>query len=224
MIGHEQLLATVFWATELPRDEQERVRLGISLRTLQPGTSLIHRGDFHDSWTGVINCFLKLGSVSKSGKAVSYVGLAPSCWFGEGSLLKNEPRQYDVTALRCSQIAQLDRNTFFWLYENSVTFNRLLVRLINERLSHLIAIVENERTLHATGKVARSLAWLFNPVISPFIGSHIHISQAEIGMLAGVSRQVANQTLRELGAARLLRNERGRITILDLAKLRSYGD
>jgi DNA-binding IscR family transcriptional regulator len=61
-------------------------------------------------------------------------------------------------------------------------------------------------------------------VISPFMGSHIDISQEEIGLLAGVSRPVANRVLQELEKAGLLRNEGGGVTILDLERLRYYGE
>ncbi|MET3662150.1 Crp/Fnr family transcriptional regulator [Aquamicrobium ahrensii] len=224
MISEEQLLTSVFWAQELPLAEQERARRGITLRTVEAGAYLIHRGDRIDNWIGVVSGLLRLGSITTSGKAVTYAGLPPSCWFGEGSLLKDEPRQYDVLALRRTQVALLNRATFHWLYENSVAFDRLLVRLINERLGQFIAQVEHDRTLDSTGKVARSLASLFNPVISPFMGSHIDISQEEIGLLAGVSRPVANRVLQELEKAGLLRNEGGGVTIVDLERLRRYGE
>ncbi|WP_258045527.1 Crp/Fnr family transcriptional regulator [Mesorhizobium sp. NBSH29] len=224
MISAEQFLASVFWARELPEEERERARRGIMLRTLEPGTYFIHRGDRIDNWIGVVSGMLRLGSITTSGKAVTYAGLPPSCWFGEGSLLKDEPRQYDVLALRRTQVALLNRSTFFWLFENSVAFDRLLVRLINERLGQFIAQVEHDRTLDSSGKVARSLASLFNPVISPFVGSHLDISQEEIGLLAGVSRPVANRILQELEKAGLIRNEGGGVTIRDLEKLRGYGE
>jgi CRP-like cAMP-binding protein len=224
VISEEQFLSSTFWAQELPRDEQERARRGTTWRTLDAGAYLIHRGDRVDNWIGVVSGLLKLGSITISGKAVTYAGLPPSCWFGEGSLLKDQPRQYDVIALRRTQVALLNRSTFMWLYGNSVAFNRLLVRLFNERLGQFIALVEYDRTLDSTGKVARNLASLFNPVISPFVGKHLDISQEEIGLLAGVSRQVANRTLQELEKAGLLRNEGGGVTILDLEKLRRYGE
>ncbi|WP_269932959.1 Crp/Fnr family transcriptional regulator [Aminobacter sp. HY435] len=224
MISSEQFLSSAFWARELPEDERERARRGITLRVLEPGTYLIHRGDRIDSWIGVVSGLLRLGSITTSGKAVTYAGLPPSCWFGEGSLLKDEPRQYDVLALRRTQVALLNRSTFLWLFENSVAFDRLLVRLINERLGQFIAQVEHDRTLDSTGKVARSLASLFNPVISPFVGSHLDISQEDIGLLAGVSRPVANRILQELEKAGLIRNEGGGVTILDLEKLRRHGE
>ncbi len=35
-------------------------------------------------------------------------------------------------------VALMDRSTFFWLFENSVGFNRFLVRQLNERLGQFI--------------------------------------------------------------------------------------
>lgn len=224
MVDEQQFLSAVFWARELPPDERERARRGTSFRQLEAGSYLIHRGDRVEHWTGVVSGLLRLGSVTTSGKAVTYAGLPASIWFGEGSLLKAEPRQYDVLALRPTQVAMLNRASFTWLYENSVAFNRLLVRLLNERLGQFIALVEHDRTLDSAGKVARSLAWLFNPVLSPFLGAHIEISQEEIGLIAGVSRPVANRTLQELEKAGLIRTEHGGVTVLDLERLRRHGD
>ena len=98
---------------------------------------------------------------------MSFAGLTAGAWFGEGTVLKNEPRRYDMVALRDSRLALMDRATFFWLYENSVAFNRFLVAQLNERLGQFIGLVEYGRTLDATARLARSIASLFNPMLYP---------------------------------------------------------
>lgn len=224
MISREQLKTAAFWASELSDDEQERVRKGLTLRSYEAGAYLMHRGDVVDSWTGIAQGLMKLGSITDSGKPVTFAGLPAGMWFGEGSLIKGEPRQYDVVALRNTQVAFLNRATFLWLFENSLGFNKLLVRLINERLGQFIGLVEQHRMLESAGQMARSIAWLFNPVLCPSIGDHIEISQEEMGLLAGVSRQVTNRVLRELEADGLIALERGGITVKDLKRLRRYGE
>jgi biotin operon repressor len=52
---------------------------------------------------------------------------------------------------------------------------------------------------------------------------HIDISQEEIGLLSGMSRQAANKGLKILEGKGLLRVERGGVTVLDLARLSRYG-
>src|SRR6476646_7449535 len=164
------------------------------------------------------------GTVSSGGKAASFAGLTAGAWFGEGSVLKNEARRYDVVALRDTRLALTDRTTFFWLFENSVGFNRFLVRQLNERLGQFIGALEIDRTLDATGRVARSIASLFNPILYPDLTRHLEVTQEEIGALSGISRQNANQCLKRLEKEGVLRLEYGGVTILELERLRHYGE
>jgi DNA-binding GntR family transcriptional regulator len=60
-------------------------------------------------------------------------------------------------------------------------------------------------------------------VLYPEVGAHIDITQEELALLAGVSRQVANKALQSLEEAGLLRLERGGITVVDLVALGNYG-
>ena len=75
-------------------------------------------------------------------------------------MLKDQPRPYDVVALRDSQVAYLPRTTFTWLLDNSISFNRFLVNQLNERLGQFIAAIEYERLLDTDAKVAsRAFMW-----------------------------------------------------------------
>jgi len=224
VISADHLQKIASWSHDLKNDEIERARKGIVEKSYPAGAYICHRGDRLDSWTGVSSGLIKLGTVSKTGKAVTLAGLREGGWFGEGTLLKNEPRQYDLVALRDTTMAFMNNATFFWLFEHSAAFNRYLVRQFNERLGQFIALVEYDRMLDATARVARNIAWLFNPVLYRNLGRHLQISQEELGALSGVSRQAANQSLKVLEQARLLRVEHGGITVVDLEGLSRYGE
>ncbi|MGC8200985.1 hypothetical protein, partial [Salmonella enterica] len=73
-------------------------------------------------------------------------------------------------ALRDTRMAFMDRATFMWLVENSVAFNRFLVKQLNERLGHFMALLEYDRLLDVTPRLARCIASLFNPVLYPGAG------------------------------------------------------
>jgi len=105
-----------------------------------------------------------------------------------------------------------------------VGFNRFLVGQLNERLSQFIALLEHGHTLDATARLARSIAYLFNPILYPDLTRHLEITQEEIGALSGISRQNANQCLKRLETQGLLRIEYGGVTIIDLERLRCYGE
>jgi CRP/FNR family transcriptional regulator, cyclic AMP receptor protein len=224
VIAAEQFRRIAFWSSELTEPEFERARRGTTERAYPKGSYICHRGDRLDVWTGIVDGLLKLGTISETGKDVTLAGLRTGGWFGEGSVLKGEPRQYDLAALRDTRIALMNRATFLWLFENSVGFNRFLVRQLNERLGQFIGALEYGRTLDATGRVARSIASLFNPILYPDLTRHLEITQEEIGALSGLSRQNANQCLKRLEKEGLLRLEYGGVTIVDLERLRHYGE
>lgn len=212
------------WSRELTEREIDVARAGTIEKSYGAGEPIFMRGDKFDYWAGMVCGLARMGGVSRDGKETSLAGLTTGSWFGEGSVLKNEPRRYDVAALRDSRVALMERSAFMWLFENSVSFNRFLVRQLNERLGQFIGILEVNRTSDATARLARSIASLFNPILYPESTTHLEITQEEIGALSGMSRQNANRTLNQLEKEGLLRLEYGGVTVLDIEGLCSYGE
>lgn len=222
-MNRNELVRNTVWARELADEEVERTLRGVSEKHYAKGSYLCHRGDRYDYWTGIVTGLIKMSSIARSGKAITFAGIGAGGWFGEGSVLKDEPRKYDLVALRDTHLLMMSRATFFWLYENSVGFNRFLVRQLNERLAQFIASTEYERILDPKARVARNLAWLCNPVLNPDVKELIEITQEELALLAGVSRPVANRSLQALEEEGLLRVEHGRIVVADVERLGDYG-
>lgn len=218
----QQMLDKTIWARALNAEQLARVEAEVVERTIPAGGFVCRKGEPVDYWIGVNEGLLKMSSVSPEGKTVTFTGLLSGGWFGEGSLLKNELRKYDVVALRDSRVGYMPRATFQWLLDNSIGFNHFLLRQLNERLGFFISVVEYDRMLEPDARVACCLAALFNPYLNPASGRELQISQEEIGYLCGTSRQRANQALQLLEKAGLLKLDYGSITILDLDGLRQF--
>jgi CRP-like cAMP-binding protein len=216
------MLRRTSWAQSLSAEDFARARDGTVERFLPTAGFVCRKGEPVDYWFGIIDGLAKMSSDWASGKTASYTGIAAGGWFGEGSMLKTEPRRYDVVALRDSRVACMKRETFHWLLDHSIPFNRFVINQINERLGLFIGLLESERLADIDARVARAIAALFHPVLQPGIESRIAISQGEIGYLAGVSRQRVNRTLRTLEEAGFLIAEYGSVTVLDLEGLRRF--
>jgi CRP-like cAMP-binding protein len=210
------------WARALAPAEVDRVVAETQVRRIPAGALACRKGERVDHWVGVVDGLVKMASVSPEGKPMSYTGIGTGGWFGEGSLLKDEPRRYDIVALRDSLCAYMPRATFARLMDTNFAFNRFLITQLNERLGQFIALVEHGRLHGPDARLARSLAGLFNPVLYPGIGPTLPLSQEELGQLVGLSRQRVNQALKRLEADGLVRVEYGGVTVLDLARLREY--
>lgn len=223
MTSKIDIVRSAIWAEELPEDVIEHAARGISERVYAKDSYICHRGDRLDAWTGVVTGLVKMSAVVLTGKAITFAGIGAGGWFGEGSMLKNEERKYDLVALRDTRLLLMNRATFVWLCKNSVGFNRFLVRQLNERLGQFIAITEHDRSFDAKARVARNLSWICNPVLSPQVRGVIEITQEEVGHLAGISRQVANRCLKELADEGLIALEPGIIRPLSVDRLANYG-
>jgi len=222
MLTLATMLRASAWARALAPADLERVESETVTRVCAAGTLVCRKGEAVEAWIGVIDGLVKMANVSAEGKPTSFVGVGSGGWFGEGSLLKDEPRRYDIVALRESVIAFMPRTTFMWLLDTSMPFNRFLLTQLNERLGQFIGMVEHDRLLGPDARLARCLASMFNPHLYPGIGPALPISQEEIAQLAGLSRQRANQALQRLEQAGLLRIDYGGITVTDLQGLREF--
>jgi CRP/FNR family cyclic AMP-dependent transcriptional regulator len=220
--GHRDLITDAVWARELTPDELDRARRGVTEKFFPRGIYVCHRGDKLDYWTGVVSGLVKISAISVTGKAMTFAGVGAGGWFGEGSVLKDEPRRYDLVAIGETRLAMMSRPTFMWLFENSTGFNRFLVRQLNERLGQFIATIEHDRILSPRARVARHIAWLFNSVLYPDTRTHIDIGQEELALLAGLSRQAVSKALQALESQGLLGVEHSRIVVRDLDALRDY--
>ena len=172
-------------------------------------------------WFGVISGLLKMSSDSESGQSITFTGVPPGGWFGEGTALKREIYRYNIQPLRPSVVAGLPLETFHWLIDHSLGFNRFIMQQLNERLGQFIAARELDRMTNPELRLARHLATLFNPVLFSGVGEVLRITQQELAYLVGLSRQRVNEALRVLEARQLIRVEYGGLRILDLNGLRT---
>lgn len=216
-------LAASPWGPLLSSAELARVAGEMIEKRIPAGAPACRKGEPVEAWIGVIEGLVKMSSLSPEGKPVTFTGVPAGGWFGEGSLLKYpEPRRYDVIAVRESRVAYLPRASFNRLLDTHIGFNRFLLKQINERLGQFIAVIETDRLLEPDARVARALAQLFNPLLYPHTAAFLQLSQEEIGLLSGVSRQRANQALQVLEKAGLVKVEYGGVRVLDVDGMKTF--
>jgi CRP/FNR family cyclic AMP-dependent transcriptional regulator len=136
-------------------------------------------------WFGVVEGLLKMSSDNAQGQTMTFTGVPPGGWFGEGTALKREPYRYNIQALRKSVVAGLPIDTFHWLLDHSIGFNRFVMNQLNERLGQFIAAREIDRLNNPDVRVARSLASLVQPGAVPQCGRGAAHHPAGAGLPGG---------------------------------------
>lgn len=218
---HEMLEKSI-WARNLTAVELSRVLRESRERSVAAGQAIVRSGEPAEAWVGLITGFGKMSVGSADGRETTLTSIAAGGWFGEGTVIKRGHWMYDAIALRDCQVALLPRDTFEWLRATSLPFNHYLQSLMGARLGMFIARLCDDRLLDSTARVARCLASLFNPELYPEPSTFLDLRQAEVGQLAGVSRQRANRALQVLAEAGLITVERRGIGVIDVQGLRRY--
>ncbi len=215
-------LAGIPWLALLGTDDRALAVAELRVTEAQPGDYVCRVGRPVTYWFGVIEGLLKMSSDNDEGRAMTFTGLPPGGWFGEGTALKREPYRYNIEALRASVVAGLPVDTFHTLLDRSIGFNRFVMKQLNERLGQFIAAREIDRISHPESRVARNLASLFHPVLYPGVGDLLRITQQELAYLVGLSRQRTNKALADLSRRGAIRVEYGGVRVLDLDTLRAF--
>lgn len=208
------------WLLTLTAPERRRAEAALVVGEAEVGDLVCRVGRSPTYWFGVVEGLLKMSNDNADGGSVTYTGVPPGGWFGEGTVMKREPYRYNIQALRRSLVAGLPIESFHWLLDHSIGFNRFVMNQLNERLGQFIAALEIDR-LNNPDAVARNLVSLFNPVLYPGVGEVLRITQQELAYLVGLSRQRVNEALNGLSAQGLIRVEYGGLRVLDLPGLRA---
>ena len=214
-------LRNISWLHVLQPHERARATAALQVGDALPGDYICRVGRPVTYWFGLIEGLLKIHADNAQGQTVTFTGVPPGGWIGEGTVVKREPYRYNIQALRKSVVAGLPIDTFHWLLDHSLHFNRFVLDQLNERLGQFIAARENDRMGSPEVRVARSLAAFFNPVLYPGMAQVLRITQQELAYLVGLSRQRVNEALANLQAQGAIRIEYGGLRVLDLAALRN---
>ena len=216
-------LAGIPWLPLLLPGDRNHAVAQLMMGDALPGDHVCRVGKPVTYWFGVVEGLLKMSSDNAQGQTMTFTGVPPGGWFGEGTAMKREPYRYNIQALRKSVVAGLPVDTFHWLLDHSIGFNRFIMNQLNERLGQFIAAREIDRLNNPEVRVARSLAALFNPVLYPGVGVVLRITQQELAYLVGLSRQRVNEALAALEAEGVIQVEYGGLRVLDIRGLRASG-
>jgi len=215
-------LANIHWLDLLHTDEREYAVTALRVSEAHTGDYVCRIGRAVTYWFGLIEGLLKMSTDNAEGQTMTYTGVSPGGWFGEGTVIKREPYRYNIQALRKSLVIGLPVDTFHWLLEHSMGFNRFVIHQLNERLGQFIASREIDRLDSPEARVARSLAALCNPVLFPGVGDILRITQQELAYLVGLSRQRVNGALAVLQQQGAIRVEYGGLRVHNLQALRAW--
>ena len=207
------------WFAALPAADRVRVAGATGVITGSRGDVLLHAGEPVAGWYAVLSGLVKIQSQNADGRLAAFLGVPGGEWLGGGSVMKDEPRRYDVIALWPTELLCLPRAEFEHLRRTSLTFNHALADHLNLRLAQAMAIIEAGRIRSPEQRVALALSRMF------WHGQRsLALSQEELAVLAGLARQTVNGILKGFERQGLVTLAFGRVGIRDEAGLTALLD
>jgi CRP/FNR family cyclic AMP-dependent transcriptional regulator len=219
-----ELLRTGRWFAALPDELQARLVDAAVVSTAGAGEPVMSRGDEPSGLYAVIDGAVRLSGRSEAGREVLHMVVEPPSWFGELSVIDGLPRTQDATADVASELLHVPQRAIEAILAAEPRYWQHLAVLMAHKLRLAMLALEDVAQVPPIVRLARRLALMVEGY-----GDHTHqrrtveLRQEQLAMMLSVSRQTANQLLKELEALGLVKLAYGEVEIVDAAALRTLG-
>jgi CRP/FNR family transcriptional regulator len=193
-------------------------------RSFPAGTRVFHEGDHSDACYIVRTGSFRVTREHSDGRAITLATLGPGDIFGELAMLDGEVRSASVEALEDSELLALPANEVRSLLARHPEITVKLVAALVRRLRVANERISRQSFQTVPSRVAGVLTQLVAEEDRGNEGGEVTIrmNQADLAQLAGTSRESVSRFLADLERAGVVRPGRGRVTVLEPAKLRNY--
>ncbi len=212
-----QRLRTIPLFTQLSDEEVTRVTQAARERTYPKNSVILFEDDPGDALYVVLTGEVKVVLIGEDGREVILSILRSGDFFGEMSLIDNQPRSAHVIATEASNLMVLRRDEFRDCLEQAPRIALGLLQALSRRLRRADDKIGGLVLLDVTGRVARVLLELADE----HDGEHVprKITHHMLAQMIGSSRETVSRTLRELADQGLIQVSRKDIAILDRSRL-----
>jgi CRP/FNR family transcriptional regulator len=219
-----ELLRKVPLFSQLEEGELVRFSRVAVPRSFPTGTRVFHEGDRSDACYIVRSGDFRVTREHPDGRAITLANLGRGDIFGELAMLDGEVRSASVEALSDGELLALPAADVRALLARHPGITVKLVAALVRRLRSANERIARQSFQTVPSRVAGVLSQLVaeETPVSDGGGVTIRMNQADLAQLAGTSRESVSRFLAELERAGVVRSGRGRVTVLEPAKLRNY--
>jgi CRP/FNR family transcriptional regulator, cyclic AMP receptor protein len=187
------------------------------------GREIFSKGSPGQSLVAVLRGSIKISSLSNEGKEIVFNIINAPEIFGEIGVLDGEERSADATAMTDCELLVLNRRDFLHLLENRADLCMIMLRILCQRLRQTSEQVEDVMFRHLESRLAKALLHLAESGAMHGPQSslvELHLSQRELGNMAGGSRESVNKILQNWHRRGLIDLGKASVLIRDVEALR----
>jgi CRP-like cAMP-binding protein len=212
----------------LPVDELEWLARVSRTQCLTPGEVLLLEGDECRAMYIVDRGMVRLSKSSSSsafgfGREQTIRLMGPGESFNEVPVFDDGVNPVTVEAMEDTRVIVIPKKEVQDLVARSSEFSSVIIRIMTQRLRHMLAMIEDVSMRDVTGRVAKILLQVQHPTVGVGAGitNERRLTQREIAEMAGTAREVVARALKKMEKTGAIVVQRGQVTILDLELLES---
>jgi CRP-like cAMP-binding protein len=184
--------------------------------SLSDGQTLFFKGEPGDALYGIRRGRILIRTSTPDGKQLTIAIYGAGDIIGEIALLDGHPRTADAVALGRVELFSLPRANFTSLLKQQPSIAVALIELLCGRLRATSDRLEEVSLLLLSPRLARRLLKLADD-----FGEEISMSQEELSVLVGATREAVNRQLQDWHRSRIIELGRGLIRIVNMPLLQT---
>ncbi|RVT92700.1 Crp/Fnr family transcriptional regulator [Sphingomonas crocodyli] len=184
------------------------------LQTLTPNEVILRQGDDGDSLVILLEGVVRVSMVTPNGREIILDYAEPGAVVGEIAVLDGEPRTASAISMWQGRLLRLSRRAFEEYMERHPKIAIRLLRELAHRLRQTNATIESDRAFTTGPRLARYLKRLNDSKVN---GAKLtsDLSQSELGMFVGISRENINRQLSAWANDGVIELSQGKIRVID---------
>jgi len=219
-----RLLQRVPLFEQLSTEELTPVAAVAIPRSFPKGVRVFHEGDSSDACYIVRSGDLRVTREHSDGRAIALATLGPGDIFGELAMLDGGTRSASVDTLTDCELLALPAADMRRVVADHGEIAAKLIVAVTRRLRETNERVARQSFQTVPSRVAGVLLQLIAEEAAPEgrTGVTVRMNQADLAQLAGTSRESVSRFLAMLERAGVVAVGRGRVTVMEPARLRNY--
>lgn len=209
------------WYAKLPSEFQHFVLEKSHLLKADKEQTIFSSGDAFDGLYAVLEGAIRLGYIDIEGREAVAAIVDPIMWFGEISLVDQQPRSHNAIATQKSVLLHIHADDIQTLLKTHPEFWFHIAQLTSQKLRFAFLELIAIQTQTLSQRLAQRLLFILNGY-----GNHIEIenntiqlSQEQLAQMMVCSRQTINQELQHLEKLNIICISFKKIEVLDFSKL-----
>jgi len=216
------LLASSQLFKQLTLADRQKIAGLCSRKKLPARQVVFFQGELGREMYIVVSGHLKVSITSEDGKELSISIFHESDIFGELALLDGERRSATVTTIGPCELLVLHQNELKRLISEYQSIGLQLLSILAGRVRATTSLYESSVFVEIPGRLAGKLLELgeeHGKLCDEGTRIELKLSQYELGTLINASRESVNKILKSWEAKKIIRIDKGEITLLDVPVL-----